>query len=157
MDAEVIQGTVESASLRRASSKVAIYDAIVFRLADGSERRMEKVAVAPSVAEALQPGAQGRFYAYKAIDHKGLVAMRMADGRSAFAMPSGNERIMLVVAIVGVLLLIVALVSRGGISPLGVIMAGLGGFAYYSYRKLRIASRARFDADGLESGAPSPK
>lgn len=151
MDAEVIEGTVESASIKRAYSKVAIYDSIVFRLADGSERRMEKVAVNPGVAEALQPGAQGRFYAYKAIDHKGLIAVRMADGRSSFAMSSGNERIMLVVAIIGLLVSIVVLFSRGGVSPLGVIMAVLGGFAYVSYRKLRIGSKARFDAD---SGYP---
>ena len=39
------------------------------------------------------------------------------------------------------------LVMRGGLSFLALALAALGGFAYHSYRKLRIESRARYDAD----------
>lgn len=156
MQAEVIDGTVESATVKRATKKVAIYDSIAFRCADGSERRMAKVAVSPGIAETLKPGTKGKFYAYTAIDHKGLIAVRTADGRSAFAMPSGNERIMLMAMIAGVILFGVMLVSRGSVSILGVALALLGGFAYFSYRKLRVASRARFDADSPSTPAGAP-
>src|SRR4051812_19145056 len=101
MGIEVIDGTVESAAVKRSSATLAIYDCIVIRTADGSQRRLEKVAVAPDVGAALEPGTLGRFYGYKAIDHRGLFAVRTRDGRSAFAIPSGNERIMLVASIVG--------------------------------------------------------
>lgn len=147
MQIETIDATVVSAAVQRATSKVTVYSEIVFRLADGSERRMDKVAVAPGVAEALQPGSRGRFYAYKAIDHKGIIAARTQGGHAAFVMPSGNERIMLMAAIVGSAYFIIMLMTRGGLSLLALALGVLGGFAYHSYRKLRIESRARYDAD----------
>ena len=147
MKIETIDGTVVSAAVQRATGKVTVYSEIVFRLADGAEHRMDKVAVAPGVAEALEPGSRGRFYAYKAFDHKGIIAARTQGGHAAFAMPSGNERIMLMAAIVGSAYFVVMLVTRGGLSLLAFALAVLGGFAYHSYRKLRIESRARYDAD----------
>ena len=101
MAIEVIDGTIVAAVVKRAAAKTVLYDSITIRTTAGSERRLEKVAVAPDVAAALQPGTDGRFYGYKAIDHRGLFAMRTRDGRSAFAIPSGNERIMLMASIVG--------------------------------------------------------
>ncbi|MEO8461128.1 MAG: hypothetical protein ABI451_11420 [Dokdonella sp.] len=151
MQTEVIHGTVESASVKRSNEKIALYDNIVFRQSDGSERRVETVAVAPAVAAALQPGTQGRFYAYKALDHRGLVAMRTKDGRAAFVMPSGNEKIMMIAALGGLLWLVMVLLTRDAITFLGLAMALFGGFAWWSYRKMRIENRARYDAD---SGYP---
>lgn len=148
MNIETIDGTVETATVKQSNAKVSIYDAIAFRLADGSERRLKKVAVAPSVAEMLQPGVQGRFYAYNAIDHKGLVAARSKDGRSAYAIPSGNERIMLMAAIVGLIWFTIVLITRGSVAWLSLVLAVAGGFGFFSYRSTRIESRARYDADG---------
>ena len=147
MEIETIDGTVVSAAVQRATGKVTVYSEIVFRLADGAERRMGKVAVAPGVAETLEPGSRGRFYAYEAIDHRGIVAARTQGGHAAFDMPSGNERIMLVAAIAGSAYFIVMLATRGGLSLLGLAISVLCGFAYQGYRKLRIESRARYDAD----------
>jgi hypothetical protein len=148
MNIETIDGTIETATVKQANAKVSIYEAIAFRLADGSERRLEKVAVAPAVAEILQPGVQGRFYAYSAIDHKGLVAARSKDGRSAYAIPSGNERIMLMAAIVGAVWFAVVLITRGDVALLSLVLAVGGGFGFFSYRSTRLQSRARYDADG---------
>jgi hypothetical protein len=148
MNIETIDGTIETATVKQSNAKVSIYDAIAFRLADGSERRLEKVAVAPTVAEMLQPGVQGRFYAYSAIDHKGLVAARSNDGRSAYAIPSGNERIMLMAAIVGLVWFTIVLITRGSVAWLSLVLAIAGGFGFFSYRSTRIESRARYDADG---------
>jgi hypothetical protein len=147
MAIDVIDGTVEVATVKRSSATLALYDHIVIRTADGSERRLEKVAVAPQVGEALKPGTEGRFYGYKAIDHRGLFAMRTRDGRSAFAIPSGNERIMLVAAIAGAVGFVVLLLLGKGIGLLALALAVLGGIGYFKYRSTRLEGRARYDAD----------
>jgi hypothetical protein len=152
MSTETLDGTIESATVKQSNAKVSIYDAIVIRRTDGSERRLEKVAVAPSVVEMLQPGVQGRFYTYKALDHRGVVAARTKDGRSAFAIPSGNERIMMMAAIVGLAWTVVMLLARGGVPILGMLLGVGGALGWFSYRKTRIESKARFDADGGYAG-----
>lgn len=147
MKSEVIEGTLQNAFLRKSSSKVTLYESIDWLLSDGSTRRIEKIAVAPAVAEGLSPSMQGRFYTYQAIDHSGLTGVRTRNGRAAFAMPSGNEKIMLVAAIGGALWFTSVLLTRGSVALFGLAMAVLGGYFYFSYRKLRIEIRARFDAD----------
>ena len=147
MGIEVIDGTIEAAAVKRSSATLALYDHIVIRTADGSQRRLEKVAVAPAVAEALEPGTGGRFYGYKAIDHRGLFAMRTSDGRTAFAIPSGNERIMLIAAIVGWAGFVVLLMLGKGIGLLALILGVLGALGYLSYRRTRLEGRARYDSD----------
>lgn len=154
MSIEVINGVVEAATLKQSNSKVSIYETIVLRMEDGSERRLGKVAVAPNVAELLQPGVQGRFYGYSAIDHKGIVAVRTKDGRSAYTIPSGNERIMMMAAIVGFVWFLIALLMHGQLALLGLILGIGGSFGYFSYRKTRLESRARYDADsGYATGS----
>ena len=152
MGLEVIDGTIEAATLKRATAKVAMYDRIVIRTADGSERRLEKVAVSPSVSGMLEPGTLGRFYGYKAIDHRGLFAMRTRDGRSAFAIPSGNERIMLMMAIAGLFWVTIMLVTRDAITFLGLILAILGAIGWYRYRATRLEGRRLYDADAAYPG-----
>ncbi|HEX8241226.1 MAG TPA: hypothetical protein VF574_15940 [Allosphingosinicella sp.] len=147
MAIEIIDGTVESAAVKRSSPTLALYDSIVIRTADGSERRLEKVAVAPDVAAALQPGTDGRFYGYKAIDHRGLFAMRTRDGRSAFAIPSGNERIMLMMAVAGLAGFVILLLVGKGIGVLALVLGVLGAIGWFKYRSTRLEGRARFDAD----------
>lgn len=147
MGIEVIDGTIGTATVKRSNARVVLYDSITLRTTAGSERRLEKVAVAPDVAAALQPGTEGRFYGYKAIDHRGLYGMRTRDGRSAFAVPSGNEKIMLVMAIVGLIVLVGSLLLGKGIGLLALIVTVLGGVGYSKYRSDRIQAQARFDAD----------
>jgi hypothetical protein len=147
MAIEVIDGTIEAAVVKRSSATLAMYDSITIRTTAGSERRLEKVAVAPDVAAALQPGTEGRFYGYKAIDHRGLFAMRTRDGRSAFAIPSGNERIMFMLAIAGLVGFAILLMLGKGIGWLTLILGVLGAFGYFKYRSTRLEGRARFDAD----------
>jgi hypothetical protein len=147
MAIEVIDGTIEAAVLKRSGAALVMYDSIVIRTTAGSERRLEKVAAAPDVAAALQPGTEGRFYGYKAIDHRGLFAMRTRDGRSAFAIPSGNERIMLMAAIVGTVAFVVLVLLGKGIGLLALALAVLGTIGYFKYRGTRIEGRARYDAD----------
>lgn len=147
MAIEVIDGTIEAAVVKRSTATTTLYDSITIRTTAGSERRLEKVAVAPDVAAALQPGTEGRFYGYKAIDHRGLFAVRTRDGRAAFAIPSGNERIMLMAAIVGAVGFVVLLLLGKGIGLLALILGMLGAIGYFKYRSSRVEARARYEAD----------
>ena len=151
MATEIIDGTVQGATVRQSSATHTIYQSIVFTRDDGSERRLDKVAVAPSVAALLQSGAQGRFYAYTMIDHNGLVAVRTRDGQNAYAIPSGNEKIMMIAAIVGSAWFAI-LLATGGITILGLLAGILGSIGWFVYRKTRIGIRASFDADSGYSG-----
>jgi len=144
---EVIDGTVEAAELKSSNAKVAMYDRIVIRAADGSERRLEKVAVSPGVAGMLEPGTPGRFYGYKAIDHRGLYAARTRDGRSAFAVPTGNEKLMLMMAIVGLGGFAIMLIFGSKIGLLSLILGVLGVIGSIRYRRDRTEARTRFDGD----------
>ncbi|HEX8622638.1 MAG TPA: hypothetical protein VF718_11775 [Allosphingosinicella sp.] len=147
MALEVIDGTIESAALKRSSAKVAMYDRIVIRAEDGSERSLEKVAVSPSVTGLLEPGTLGRFYGYKAIDHRGLFGARTRDGRSGFAIPTGNERIMLVMAIVGLGGLVLMFLIGSRLMLLGLVLGVLGAIGYFRYRGTRLEARSRYDGD----------
>lgn len=147
MAIEVIDGTIETAVVKRSTATTILYDSITIRTTAGSECRLEKVAAAPDVAAALQPGTEGRFYGYKAIDHRGLFGMRTRDGRAAFAIPTGNERIMLMAAIAGAVGFVVLLLLGKGVGLLALALAVLGTIGYFKYRGTRIEGRARFDAD----------
>jgi hypothetical protein len=147
MAIEVIDGTIEAATVKRSNARVVLYDGLTIRTTAGSERKLEKVAVAPEVAAALKPGTEGRFYGYKAIDHRGLYGIRTRDGRAAFAVPSGNEKIMLAMGIIGLIVLVGSLLLGKGIGLLALIVTVLGAVGYSKYRSDRIQARARFDAD----------
>lgn len=147
MAIEVIDGTIEAAVVKRSSATTTLYDSITIRTADGSQRRLDKVAAGPDVAAALQPGTEGRFYGYKAIDHRGLFGMRTRDGRAAFTIPTGNERIMLMAAIAGAAGFVVLLLLGKGIGLLALALAVLGGIGWFKYRSTRLEGRARYDAD----------
>jgi hypothetical protein len=147
MGIEVIDGTIEAAALKRSTAKVAMYDRIVIRTADGSEQRLDKVAVSPSVSGMLEPGTLGRFYCYKAIDHRGLFGARTNDGRSSFALPTGNEKIMLLMAIVGLGGFAVMLLLGNRLGLLALVLGVLGAIGYFRYRSTRLEACARYDAD----------
>ena len=147
MAIEVIDGTIEAATIKRSNAKVVLYDGITIRTTAGSERRLEKVAVAPDVAAALQPGTDGRFYGYKAIDHRGLYGMRTRDGRAAFAVPTSNEKLMLMMAIVGLGGFAVMLIFGSKIGLLSLILGVLGVIGSIRYRRDRTQAQARYDAD----------
>jgi hypothetical protein len=147
MAIEVIDGTIESTVLKRSNPRSVLYDHITIRTTEGSERRLDKVAAAPEVAALLQPGTDGRFYGYKAIDHRGLFGVRTRDGRSPFAIPTGNEQIMMMMTFAGLGAFIVLLLLGKAAALLALAFGGLGAFAWFRYRSTRIEARARFDAD----------
>jgi hypothetical protein len=147
MTVSTIEGTLEAANLKRRAKSVSVYDSILFRRADGSERRLGKTMVANAVADALQPGARGRFYLYSAIDHKGLHGLRTAAGAAIHEFPGSNERLMLVVLVINLVLLIGRFLVEGMVwfLPLGLVV--MAGILYPLYRKTRTESRRQFDSD----------
>lgn len=147
MAIEIIDGTIGAAIVKKKGPNTILYESITIRNTAGEDIQLDKVAVAPEVAVALQHGTEGRFYAYKAIDHRGLFAMRTRDGRSAFSIPTGNERIMLLAAVVGLVGFVIFLIAGKGVGLLALAAGGLGTVGYFKYRKTRLEGRARFDAD----------
>jgi hypothetical protein len=147
MAIDVIDGTIEAAAVKRSNAAVTLYDRITIRTSDGSERRLDRVAVAADVAAAVEPGTEGRFYGYKAIDHRGLFAARTRDGRSAFAIPTANEKLMLMMAIVGLGGFAILLIFGSKIGLLSLILGVLGVIGSIRYRRDRLEARARYDAD----------
>lgn len=147
MAIEVIDGTVELAELKRKYAKTAMYNRIVIRSADGSERRLDKIAVSPDVVGMLEPGVDGRFYAYKAIDHRGLFGMRTRDGKAAFAIPTGNEKLMRMMAIVGLGGFAIMLLFGAKLGLLSLILGVLGVIGSIRYRRDRVEARARYEGD----------
>ncbi|HEX8482314.1 MAG TPA: hypothetical protein VF650_10455 [Allosphingosinicella sp.] len=147
MAIEIIDGTIGAAIIKKKGANTILYESITIKTTAGPDIQLDKVAVAPEVAAALQHGTEGRFYAYKAIDHRGLFAMRTRDGRSAFSIPTGNERIMLLAAIVGLVGFLVLLLAGKGLGMLALLVGVLGATGYFKYRNTRLEGRARFDAD----------
>ncbi len=147
MAIEVIDGTIETAVMKRSNAKGAFYDCITIRTTAGSEQRLEKVAVAPDVAASLKPGTDGRFYGYKAIDHRGLFGLRTRDGQAGFAIPTGNEKLMRMMAIVGLGGFAVMLLFGSKIGLLSLILGVLGVIGSIRYRRDRLEAQARYDGD----------
>ena len=147
MAIEIVDGIVEAAVLKRAYAKTCLYESITIRTIAGEARRLEKVAVAPDVAALLEPGTDGRFYGYKALDHRGLFAIRTRDGRSAYGLANGNERTMLMTTIIGWVSFVFFILVGKGIGLLALALGVLGGIGYFKYRKTRIEGRALYDSD----------
>lgn len=148
MQVETIKGRVASFVIGSTNEKVTKYKSLVFDLPSGLQRTLENIVVARVVNAAIVPGTEGRFYAYRGINHVGLMAMRCKDGRHAFAIPSGEERIMLGLIIAGFCVLIGVFAARGTLSNPGLLMAIGGSVAYAVLRLIRMTVRAAYDADG---------
>lgn len=152
MPVSTIDGTVESATLKRTVRNISVYDSISFRRDDGSEHRLGKSMVPNAVAEALKPGTKGRFYLYSSIDHKGVHGVRTADGKSAYGFAQNNERIMLVVLVLNALWLAGGVAVDGQIRLFPLALVVLAVVVYPLYRKTRMESLRQFEAD---SGYPA--
>jgi hypothetical protein len=158
MSIEVIDGTIETAIVKRSDATLVLYECIVIRTVNGLERRLAEVEVAPEVAEMLKPRIGGRFYASRTNDQRGLLAVRTSDGRAAFAIPSDSERFMLVTAIAGyagfALLMLLGWglglllsIVLGVLALLSLTLSVLSLLGSESCRQTRIEGQARYDAD----------
>lgn len=146
----MIDGTIEDVQIKRATAKLTIFDTIKLRLDNGSERTLVKNVATSEVADALKPGASGRFYLYSAIDHKGVHGFRpRAGGKTIFGYPLNNERIMLVVLIVNLIWLVGGIAIDGGVRLLALALTIMGAICYPLYRKSRVESQKQVENDSI--------
>ncbi len=146
MGTRTIDGTVEAVWLRRRTDRIAVYDRIRFRLADGRAHMLGKAVAGPDVAERLVPGTSGRFYLYSAIDHQGVHGVR-ADGGAVFAFPTVNENAMGVLALLNAVWLGVAVGVTKAVPLLPLFLTAVTVPGYFLYRRTRAEARRQFEAD----------
>jgi len=146
MAVSFIDATLEQAELKRAPLNLRIYKQLTFRLRDGGTRTIPKAIVDAEVAALLEPGVSGRFYLFNAPDHRGIHGIRDSAGRAVFAFPRNNERAMLIVSIMGIVLL-GATLAMGMMSGWAIITIGLGVPFYFIFRSTRIAAERQYEGD----------
>jgi hypothetical protein len=147
MAVSTIDGTIEEAVIKSSRMNIRIYRQIRFRLRDGTETIVTKPIADAKVAALLQPGASGRFYMFKAPDHKGVHGIRDDQGHEVWEFPRNNEKAMLVIMIVAGLISALML-TFGLFSGWLIIALGISIPFFFILRSLRTQARAQFDADG---------
>lgn len=147
MATSTIDGTVEEAVLRRRRAKMSVYDRILFRLDDGSTKTVAKAVVMNNVADLLTPGTHGRFYAFAAIDHRGISGVRTDDGREVVGVSRVNEYAGMGIFVSMTLLVILQIAIMNGASIWALILAFLGLPMFLLYRQTRIDAEKAFRAD----------
>jgi len=147
MATSTIDGTVEEAVLRRRRGAGSFYDSIKFRLDDGSTKTWTKAHVMNNVADLLTPGTRGRFYAFSAIDHRGISGVRTDDGREAISLSRVNEYAGLGVFISMTLLVILQIALLDGVSIWSLVLAVLGLPLFFLYRQNRLDAEKAFRDD----------
>ena len=156
MGVSTIDATIVEAEPGRRAARVRFFKKIVFRLDDGTTRTVAKAVVHSSLAGHLQPGAQGRFYLFTAIDHRGLHGFRDRKGGAFFHFPKNNEVLTLFMTIIMGLWVGGALVAVGGLPVLATIFLILGIPAYILFRQTRIQAQRQFEADNQAVVAAQP-
>ena len=153
MGVSTIDGTLEEAVLKRVRRNLRVYERLTFRLHDGTAKSIAKAVVDGPVAEKLLPGTSGRFYLYTAIDHRGVHGIRDSSGQATFAYPMNNEKAMLVV-IPMMVVMIALLLMIDKIQGLAVIVLLISIPGYFFYRNTRIQATKQFQGDtGYSAGA----
>lgn len=146
MAVSFIDGTLEQAELKRAPLNLRVYKQLTFRLRDGRTHVINKAIVDAKVAALLEPGVSGRFYLFNAPDHRGIHGIRDSTGRAVSAFPRNNERAMLIVSIMGIVLL-GATLAMDMLSGWALITVGIGVPFYIIFRSTRIAAERQFEGD----------
>lgn len=151
MSVSTIDGTLTEIVKGRSSSKFTVFKSLTFRLDDGSTEELKRQVTCPEVAEHLVPGASGRFYAYKALDLKGIHGVRLDNGTSVYAYHMGNMKIFPIMGAVSLAWIILMIFIRDAVPMLGVLTLILAIVGFFVTRRAIEESKAQFDAD---SGAP---
>lgn len=147
MTTSIVDGSVESADLKRARAGLAIFRTITFQQDDGRSQTIRNAVVKDNVAAELVPGARGRFYLYNAFDLKGVHGVRTADGRDVYGFAGNNQKIFLILGIVNLAWIALVLATRDAVPLLGVAMLVLSVVGYIFMSKGQREAKAQFDGD----------
>lgn len=156
MSTSIIDGTVEEADPGRRRGDIRVFKSIRFQLGDGSSRTVTKAVVKQPLADAIVPGAKGRFYLFSAFDIKGVHGLRAADGREIFVFPGNNQTIFLILGLVNLAWIALRLfLMDGDIPMLGVALLILAAIGWYFMGKGAAEAKAQFEGDAGYSPAAS--
>lgn len=147
MSISTVDGTIETAEIRRTGPGIVMYRSIVIRQPNGEAHEIKKPVTHSDLATLLQPGTSGRFYVFSAVDHRGINGVRASDGRAVFAHPKNNERIALFLTIFAIVALAVSAVLFDRISFWFVILIVLGPVLWVISRNARQQGELKFNAD----------
>jgi hypothetical protein len=147
MTTSIIDGSIETADLRRSKGGASIFRSISFQQDDGASRTIRNAVVKDNVAAELVPGARGRFYLYNAFDLKGVHGVRTTDGREVYGFAGNNQKIFLIVGIFNVVWIAFTIAVRGGVPLLGVATLILSVVGYIFMSKGQREAQAQFDGD----------
>lgn len=151
MATSTIDGTVEEVVIKRRRSQGSVYERVKFRLDDGRTETVANAHALNNVGALLVPGTRGRFYLYKAIDHRGVSGVRTEDGQEAFGVAMVNEYVGIGVVVFNLLLTILYLTIFDDVSDFPRIVAAvlvvLGIPMYFHYRQIRVDAEKAFRAD----------
>ena len=154
MGVHIIDGTIESLSLKRSVMNLRVFREIRFNLRDGGQRTVAKAVVDKEVAILLQPGVSGRFYMFQALDQRGVHGVRDDQGHAVYKFPKNNENAMLIVVLFCLLWVAATLYSVQGVPIWGTLVVLLGTPYYFYLRSLRGEAKRQFDADRAFAPAP---
>ncbi len=147
MSVSIIDGTIESADLKRATGKVRIYRTITVRRANGQVEEVTKPIVHADLGPLLEPGASGRFYLFKSIDHRGIHAVRPQSGAPVFRYPRNNELIGMGLTIFTAIWIAISLNYLGGISIFALLGFVIGLVVWVVNWQLRRSAERQFADD----------
>ena len=159
MATSFIDGTIEEARLKRSFANMRVLDPVNIRLADGSVEQLGKRIVEGNLATYIEPGASGRFYLYRAIDHSGIHGVRLAGGEEAYGFARNNEIASILCAVFGAVLLAIYLSTGTMITSWMWVLLIIGVPGFFIYWSSRREAERQFDADGdyrPPAAVPSP-
>lgn len=154
MSVSIIDGTIESADLKRSAMKLRIYRSIVFRLANGETKTVAKPIVHADLATHLVPGTSGRFYLFSSIDHRGIHGIRTATGQRAYAYPRNNELTGLGLTLFGLFWMVLSYSVPELFSGWIVIVLVIGPLVWLYNWKLRSDAQRQYESDDGPAQGP---
>ncbi len=148
MSVSTIDGTLESFTVKRKASKMWQLKDMAFRKADGATETIDgAVIVTPEIGAALQPRVSGRFYFYKAIDHKGIHAIRPTGGALLAKFPATNENLMAIVFVINLVFLVGMIALEGRAYWISIALVPFTGVLYFIYRASRVEAEKQLAAE----------
>ncbi len=148
MATSIIDGTLtEIVAGRSMKNKFTIYKSLTFQRDDGSTEVLKRQVVRPEIADLLKPGASGRFYAFKAVDMKGVHGVRLDDGTSVYAYHASNLKLFPILGAVNLAWIVLMVFTRDSVPMLGVLVLALSIFGFFATRRSMAAAKLQFDTD----------
>lgn len=147
MSVHVIEGKVVEAPVKFSRRGIVRFEHLTLARTDGQTERIAKPVTTAELAEAIVPGAEGRFYLYKVLDVRGIHGVRLADGTALYAYPGQNVRIFLLVVVMSLAWLALRFFDRGDLPILGLILFAFGAVGYFLTHSNRAETLRQFEGD----------